>query len=133
MAGRIRPLNCPLSIAGSQCSRTLKISTSTRTSKNAMIVIPRTTGSAAARRRSTYAATSGDGGRMEHEVSVQRRGHALHLRLHGEREVDIPHRKVHRVLHQLHGHLLVECIAIGVRSEEHTSELQSQSNLVCRL
>src|SRR2546430_13158142 len=25
------------------------------------------------------------------------------------------------------------CCLIGVRSEEHTSELQSQSNLVCRL
>src|SRR2546430_8849079 len=27
----------------------------------------------------------------------------------------------------------VACAKIGMRSEEHTSELQSQSNLVCRL
>src|SRR2546430_8862142 len=27
----------------------------------------------------------------------------------------------------------VEAAAVGIRSEEHTSELQSQSNLVCRL
>src|SRR5688572_31650659 len=27
----------------------------------------------------------------------------------------------------------VERLALGLRSEEHTSELQSQSNLVCRL
>src|SRR2546430_12905482 len=30
------------------------------------------------------------------------------------------------------GTQIVECVALG-RSEEHTSELQSQSNLVCRL
>src|SRR2546430_12747250 len=29
--------------------------------------------------------------------------------------------------------LAAECTEGGVRSEEHTSELQSQSNLVCRL
>src|SRR5690242_2437256 len=84
------------------------------TSRNAMIVIPRTTGSAAARRRRTYASTSGDGGRMEHEVSVQCRGHALHRGLHGEREVAIPHRQVHRILHKLHRHLLIECVALVV-------------------
>src|SRR2546430_7359290 len=28
---------------------------------------------------------------------------------------------------------MVDILGIGVRSEEHTSELQSQSNLVCRL
>src|SRR2546430_13501813 len=37
-----------------------------------------------------------------------------------------------------HGHqrglaVLVEAVQVGLRSEEHTSELQSQSNLVCRL
>src|SRR2546430_12382443 len=32
----------------------------------------------------------------------------------------------------VHGEL-VSCAHCGVRSEEHTSELQSQSNLVCRL
>src|SRR5688572_32688513 len=30
-------------------------------------------------------------------------------------------------------HDLVSCSGRGLRSEEHTSELQSQSNLVCRL
>src|SRR5438270_2925645 len=29
--------------------------------------------------------------------------------------------------------LLLDALAAGARSEEHTSELQSQSNLVCRL
>src|SRR2546427_2823592 len=33
---------------------------------------------------------------------------------------------------RLHGHDVV-CALSGIRSEEHTSELQSQSNLVCRL
>src|SRR2546430_3097257 len=31
------------------------------------------------------------------------------------------------------GKLLPRMVQVGVRSEEHTSELQSQSNLVCRL
>src|ERR1022692_2448621 len=30
-------------------------------------------------------------------------------------------------------HILVECVMKAIRSEEHTSELQSPCNLVCRL
>src|SRR2546430_12739259 len=33
----------------------------------------------------------------------------------------------------LSAHLYAVLVAVGARSEEHTSELQSQSNLVCRL
>src|SRR2546427_5370259 len=33
----------------------------------------------------------------------------------------------------LHGLVELELVLVVVRSEEHTSELQSQSNLVCRL
>src|SRR2546430_10900171 len=38
-------------------------------------------------------------------------------------------------LHELppNGQGIVALAALGIRSEEHTSELQSQSNLVCRL
>src|SRR2546430_11102764 len=50
-----------------------------------------------------------------------RRG--LRRRLHDRRD-DRRHRQAARYLHSLLG---------GGRSEEHTSELQSQSNLVCRL
>src|SRR2546430_12348596 len=43
-------------------------------------------------------------------------------------------RHAHRCLAQPHrGQLLERSLRGGGRSEEHTSELQSQSNLVCRL
>src|SRR2546430_9791848 len=51
---------------------------------------------------------------------------------------EAPHLPVHvagvRVIGELHRHrpVLVDAI-LDLRSEEHTSELQSQSNLVCRL
>src|SRR6266581_1326042 len=83
-------------------------------SRNATIVIPITTGTAAASRRRMYASTSGHGSRMEHEVAVQRRVHSLDRRRHRERAVDVPHRQVHRVLHELHAHLFVEGVALGV-------------------
>src|SRR2546430_3393348 len=41
--------------------------------------------------------------------------------------------EVERVLNMADGCLLLVDAAEGPRSEEHTSELQSQSNLVCRL
>src|SRR5688572_31564145 len=44
---------------------------------------------------------------------------------HGGRE---EHAGAARVVHDAH-----RCPGAGPRSEEHTSELQSQSNLVCRL
>src|SRR2546430_13244217 len=37
-----------------------------------------------------------------------------------------------RAGHRRH-HCHLQCRQCGIRSEEHTSELQSQSNLVCRL
>src|SRR2546430_2848797 len=37
------------------------------------------------------------------------------------------------VLHRAFAHLAYYSHRFGIRSEEHTSELQSQSNLVCRL
>src|SRR3989475_3898547 len=40
---------------------------------------------------------------------------------------------VSRLLHLLVIDVLATCVALRIRSEEHTSELQSQSNLVCRL
>src|SRR2546430_10308123 len=46
-----------------------------------------------------------------------------------ERELD--QRKVEREFHQVR--LESEAKGLSKRSEEHTSELQSQSNLVCRL
>src|SRR2546427_9535011 len=44
-----------------------------------------------------------------------------------------PHSERHRVARKAAVVPAVGLIAIGERSEEHTSELQSQSNLVCRL
>src|SRR2546427_6152473 len=44
--------------------------------------------------------------------------------------------KLGRTLDEAHAYgcdLLLSELALAVRSEEHTSELQSQSNLVCRL
>src|SRR5260370_12222267 len=47
------------------------------------------------------------------------------LRFHASREM---------VLHQGHfRHQVSRCDEVGFRSEEHTSELQSHLNLVCRL
>src|SRR2546430_13635854 len=43
------------------------------------------------------------------------------------------HRADDRFGRRPHDELLFELLAAAVRSEEHTSELQSQSNLVCRL
>src|SRR5438270_8401296 len=50
------------------------------------------------------------------------------LSLHDALPIYGPDRAVRRVVHAYH---IVR--GIGDRSEEHTSELQSQSNLVCRL
>src|SRR2546430_10221992 len=52
-------------------------------------------------------------------------GGPARIALHGHR---IPHRLRRRPAPEP-----PECRADGTRSEEHTSELQSQSNLVCRL
>src|SRR5688572_32556888 len=41
--------------------------------------------------------------------------------------------RVHELVHGATGPSLVQPESPGERSEEHTSELQSQSNLVCRL
>src|SRR5205085_12695689 len=70
------------------------------------------------RRRSTRAA---DDGTLERHGSTALRALFLAVALTGE-----------RVLRSL-DHALRLAIAIPPRSEEHTSELQSQSNLVCRL
>src|SRR2546430_13364007 len=55
-------------------------------------------------------------------------------RLPGEHLADRPGAALHHLRHQgqpvRHLHLR---LGFGLRSEEHTSELQSQSNLVCRL
>src|SRR2546427_8038554 len=48
-----------------------------------------------------------------------------------------PTKEIHmigkKVLSSVAGIVVVAAMAFGARSEEHTSELQSQSNLVCRL
>src|SRR2546430_13622086 len=53
--------------------------------------------------------------------------HVAHV-LRGAGLLDVTHAAVD--LHAGGGHLVAD---LGARSEEHTSELQSQSNLVCRL
>src|SRR2546430_5275219 len=46
----------------------------------------------------------------------------------------ISHAPRFHLLERPHEHLVApECVRAVLRSEEHTSELQSQSNLVCRL
>src|SRR2546430_6648716 len=46
----------------------------------------------------------------------------------------VPELRVERPLEQLQGALgVLRLLHVDARSEEHTSELQSQSNLVCRL
>src|SRR2546427_3566377 len=49
---------------------------------------------------------------------------------HGGDGVLVDHLR-HRVTQQ--NNVLIEGLDLALRSEEHTSELQSQSNLVCRL
>src|SRR2546430_5958291 len=53
----------------------------------------------------------------------------------GRRAVDREDRGVGLLVHREHGRDDLHVVAepVGERSEEHTSELQSQSNLVCRL
>src|SRR2546430_5813860 len=51
----------------------------------------------------------------------------------GERGVDVGHARDHRLLFRGDGAPLRARHHVLERSEEHTSELQSQSNLVCRL
>src|SRR2546430_12202385 len=53
------------------------------------------------------------------------------FRSHGRIRNDEPVAVV--VLNQASFHFQATCERGGLRSEEHTSELQSQSNLVCRL
>src|SRR2546430_4692773 len=53
-------------------------------------------------------------------------------------EADSPRGRIHQMIHveldqQPITDSFVDHIDKGIRSEEHTSELQSQSNLVCRL
>src|SRR2546427_5849442 len=52
---------------------------------------------------------------------------------HGPRRVDLHRRELHSVSAGCRRLPLRRTDPAGLRSEEHTSELQSQSNLVCRL
>src|SRR5688572_30956300 len=54
--------------------------------------------------------------------------HALHSRLQRDPRIDAGGRRPHQ-----HRRLAATSTRVDSRSEEHTSELQSQSNLVCRL
>src|SRR2546430_5977535 len=60
----------------------------------------------------------------------------LGAQVHGEpaqREQRIRGHALRHVQHLVERHAELRGAARGARSEEHTSELQSQSNLVCRL
>src|SRR5205085_4391506 len=66
----------------------------------------------------------------------QRHGHDVLVVLGvlvGAVDADVPHPGLGVRVGHLVGHLDVDVVAMTYRSEEHTSELQSQSNLVCRL
>src|SRR2546430_8626145 len=69
---------------------------------------------------------------LVHPHPLPRRSHEHHLLRHmAERPDPLP-----RPLETLGGpgrQILERRFGLGTRSEEHTSELQSQSNLVCRL
>src|SRR2546430_13588295 len=74
--------------------------------------------------------------------SAAREGDVGWLVAHDERRENLPRRDVdhaHAVREMVHDPYLVrarphgEAHGVEARSEEHTSELQSQSNLVCRL
>src|SRR5688572_31351374 len=66
-------------------------------------------------------------GRIEMaDVAIERGG--AHGAVHPETTTGLSHTKLAMWLF-----LASECMLFGARSEEHTSELQSQSNLVCRL
>src|SRR5205814_8834170 len=60
------------------------------------------------------------------------RSHARFARC-GERELDVLEAEGHRELRRLPGLLGDHLAVVAVRSEEHTSELQSLRHLVCRL
>src|SRR5207247_6507236 len=54
-------------------------------------------------------------------------GHTAHVS-----EADA-HAYAVRILHEVYENFMVQVLAIPIRSEEHTSELQSRVDLVCRL
>src|SRR2546430_6154090 len=55
------------------------------------------------------------------------------LRVLGSAGLDATTTPASDVVHMALGERGAKWIALAIRSEEHTSELQSQSNLVCRL
>src|SRR2546430_6733974 len=59
---------------------------------------------------------------------AEERKHGRRPRDLAGREIQLPHARARRFQREVHARFVVE-----QRSEEHTSELQSQSNLVCRL
>src|SRR5689334_23483900 len=68
-------------------------------------------------------------GRMQTQNRLQQHGLAAARAADDAEHLALDHLHVEPVMH----HLLAEAVHDAVRSEEHTSELQSQFHLVCRL
>src|SRR5205085_11426034 len=69
-------------------------------------------------------------GRLPHLGEVAFDGSLVGKRVRG---LPVDHRLVHPAPVEIRADRPLEVVDERVRSEEHTSELQSQSNLVCRL
>src|SRR5690606_41290595 len=66
---------------------------------------------------------------MQHLIIIAR-----HIYTHAKRTVQCKHiRTFIAILHRTSNGSIITEYTIGQRSEEHTSELQSRENLVCRL